>query len=610
MRLARLRRSHDDHGATWRALRPFLTPQWPALAGACAANVVLALVELAKPWPLALALDQIVRSRSAPFDLSPSDTRMLLVIVALVVVIALAEALADYFSDLWLYSAGERITHTLRVAVYEHLHRLSLGYHQRTPKGDLVARVTEDVTAVGDLFAESLGTIAQSAVLLIGMAVVTFVIDPVLALVAFMAMPALGLLSYRYRVRVRQGARAQRAHEGEIASLAGEALSAMAVVKASGSERFEGERVHVRSAERMRIGMEVSRLQARFDGLIGVVTAVATALVIGFGVVRIAHGSLSPGDLVVFAMYVRRVNSPLRGIAREATKVSRTMARADRIAEVLAVDEVVDDPPGGYSGPPAAGAVALERVSFRYASERPVLEEISLRVQPRSCVALVGRSGAGKSTIGALIVRLFDPTAGRVLIDGRDARECSLSWLRAQTGVVLQDTVLFTGTVEENIAYGTDADRARVVAAAQAVEADGFIRALPEGYDTRLGPQGVGLSGGQRQRIGLARTLVRDPRILVLDEPTTGLDAESEAAVIAGLRALLPGRTTLVISHSMALAATADEVIILEGGRIVAHGPPRAVLDEHARAIANVGATPPAARRHADLVHERIGARR
>jgi ABC-type transport system involved in Fe-S cluster assembly fused permease/ATPase subunit len=406
-------------------------------------------------------------------------------------------------------------------------------------------------------------------------------------------MPALALLSYRYRVRVRQGARAQRAHEGEIASLAGEALSAMAVVKASGSERFEGERVHVRSAARMRIGMEVSRLQARFDGLIGVVTAVATALVIGFGVVRIAHGSLSPGDLVVFAMYVRRLNSPLRSIAREATKVSRTMARADRIAEVLAVDEVVDDPPGGYAGPPATGALALDRVSFRYARERPVLEEVSLRVRPRSCVALVGPSGAGKSTIGALVVRLFDPAAGRVLIDGRDARECSLAWLRAQTGVVLQDTVLFTGdrsrrtspTAPTPTAPGSSPRRAPVAA-------DGFIRSLPEGYDTRLGPQGVGLSGGQRQRIGLARTLVRDPRILVLDEPTTGLDAESEAAVITGLRALLPGRTTLVISHSLALAATADEVIMLDGGRIVAHGPPRAVLDGHARAFANVGAAP------------------
>ncbi|HET7048938.1 MAG TPA: ABC transporter ATP-binding protein [Solirubrobacteraceae bacterium] len=574
-----------DPAVTRRLLMPFLKPQWPALAGAAASTIVLTLVELAKPWPLALALDEIVRSRKQPFDLTAADVRVLVIVVTLVVAIALAEALADYFSDLWLYSAGERITHTLRIAAYEHLQRLSLGYHQRAPTGDLVARVTEDVTSVGDLFAESLGAIAQGALLLVGMAIVSFAIDPLLALVSFLAMPALALLSYRYRLRVRQGARAQRAHEGEIASLAGEALSAMSVVKASGSERFEGERVHVRSAERMRIGIEVSRLQARFDGLIGVTSAVATALVIGLGVVRISQGALSPGDLVVFATYVRRLNSPLRSIAREATKVSRTMARADRIAEILAVDELVQDRPGAYSGPPASGELELEHVTFRYAHDRPVLEDVALHVPAGSCVAVIGQSGAGKSTVGALIVRLYDPTGGRVLVDGLDSRDCSLAWLRRQVGVVLQETVLFTGSVQENIAYGTDAGHEQVVAAARAVVADEFIRALPDGYDTRLGPHGVGLSGGQRQRIGLARTLVRDPRILVLDEPTTGLDAENEANVISGLRALMEGRTTIVMTHSMDLAAAADRVIRLHNGRIVAQGPPAEVLGRGGLAV-------------------------
>jgi ATP-binding cassette, subfamily B, bacterial len=567
-----------DPAATRRALMPFLRPEWPALAGAAGATLVLTLVELAKPWPLALALDQIVRSRHGAFSLGPADVRLLIAVVALVIVIALAEALADYFSDLWLYSAGERITHTLRVAVYEHLHRLSLGYHQRAQKGDLVARVTEDVTSVGDLFAESLGTIAQGALLLVGMAIVTLAIDPLLALVSFLAIPALGFLSFRYRVRVRQGARVQRAHEGEIASLAGEALSAMAVVKTAGSERFEGERVHVRSRERMRVGIQVSRLQARFDGLVGVVSAIATALVIGLGVLRIADGSLSAGDLVVLATYVRRLNNPLRGIAREATKVSRTMARADRIAEVLAVDELLEERPGAYSGPPATGEVELRDVSFRYREDRTGITGVTLHVPAGATVALIGHSGAGKSTIGALIVRMFDPNQGCVLIDGRDARDCSLAWVRRQVGVVLQDTILFTGTVAENIAYGTDAGIDRVVAAARAVAADRFIRSLPDGYDTRLGPQGVGLSGGQRQRIGLARTLVRDPRILVLDEPTTGLDIESEAQVITGLRALMAGRTTILMTHSLDLAADADLVVALEDGRIVAQGPPREVL--------------------------------
>jgi ABC-type multidrug transport system fused ATPase/permease subunit len=265
------------------------------------------------------------------------------------------------------------------------------------------------------------------------------------------------------------------------------------------------------------------------------------------------------------------------------------MARADRIAEVLAADELVEDRPGAFSGGSAYGDVELQKVTFRYAEDRPVLDDITLHAPAGMCVALIGPSGAGKSTIGALIVRLHDPTCGRVLIDGRDARDCSLAWLRRQVGVVLQDTVLFTGTVAENIAYGTEASRKEIVDAARVVAADEFIRRLPDGYDTPLGPQGIGLSGGQRQRIGLARTLVRDPRILVLDEPTTGLDTESEAKVISGLRALMRGRTTILITHSLDLAATADHIIRLEGGQIVAVGVPAHVLGQPSTSLAGLG---------------------
>jgi ATP-binding cassette subfamily B protein/subfamily B ATP-binding cassette protein MsbA len=563
---------------TWHALGPFLRPQWPALAGAGGSTVVLALTELAKPWPLAIVIDHIVRGREGSFALHSQDLRLLALVVGLILAIALAEALAQYLADRWLLSAGERITHTLRVAVYTHLHRLSLGFHQRRQKGDLVARVTADVNAVGDLFAQSLGTIAQDILLLLGMAAVTVTIDPVLALVSFVAAPALGILSFSYRRRVRHQSRIQRAQEGEIASLANEALSAMAVVKAHGSEHFERERVHARSAERMRVGLSVSRLQARFDGIIGVVNAAAMALVIVVGVQRIAAGALSAGELIVFAQYVRRLNSPLREMAREGTKLARTMARADRVAEILSADELLDERPGAHHGPAATGDIELEHVTFGYDPKRPVLDDVSLRVPAGSCVAVVGESGAGKSTIGALVARFYDPIAGRLLIDGRDARDCSLAWLRAQVGMVLQDTVLFSGTVAENIAYGTGAGMTEIMAAARVAAADEFIRALPDGYDTELSPQGAGLSGGQRQRIGIARTLVRDPRILVLDEPTTGLDADSEAEVVAGLRALMRSRTTLLITHSMELARTADEVVVLEHGRIVAQGPPEVVL--------------------------------
>ena len=548
-----------------RALRPYIQRQWKALAGAGGATGVLTAADLAKPWPLALVVDQLL-VRQAPFSLDGDDWRLLAGIAVLVLLIALAEAGALYLSNLWLQTAGERISHELRIAVYDHLQRLSLAFHQKRPKGDLVTRVTGDVNAMGDLFAQQLGAIAQALLLSLGMTVVLLVLDPVLALVSLATTPALLGISWIYRGRVRSTARVRRRHEGEIASTANEALSAMAVVKAFGGEQLEAERVRAGSERRMAVGVDIARLQAGFDGLVGAVRAIGTALVIVVGVMRVAAGALSPGELLVFVSYTRKAYNPLKSLARESTKVAATMAKADRIAEILAADDVLEERPGAYRGGRADGDVALEGVSFAYDRERPVLHDVSMKVGAGECVALVGPSGAGKSTLGALVARFHDPSKGRVLIDGRDARDCALEWLRAQVAILLQDTVLFTGTVRENIAYGSQASDEEIVAAAKAAVAHEFIRELPEGYETELGPQGIGLSGGQRQRIGIARTLLRDPPILLLDEPTTALDAAAEAQLLDGLRTLVRGRTTILISHSPRLTRLADRVVRLEHG--------------------------------------------
>jgi ATP-binding cassette subfamily B protein len=565
-------------GPGFQHLRPFLVRQWRALAGAGAMSVLLTIAELARPWPLKYVIDHVIGSNTGGFTLTSADYAALAVVAVATVAIAMLEGGAQFCSDLWLQRAGERIAHRLRSRVYDHLQALSLHFHLRREKGDLVQRVTSDVNSIGDLFAQSVGSIFQGLLLLFGMLVIASVLDPILALTLCVSLPLLALVSFRFRVRVRMASRRQRAQEGVIASRATEALSAMPVIKAFGSERIESERVSAPSEQRMALGVEVAKLQAAFNGLVTVLVAIGTAAIVVVGALRIASGSLSVGDLVVFATYAQRVNRPLRDIAREWTKVAKTLARADRIGELLALDDVLEEKPHAYNGGPAVGAIELEDVTFEYEDDRPALRNMSLKIEPGERIAIIGPSGAGKSTLSSLIARFHDPTSGRVLIDGRDVRDCSVDWLREQVGVLLQETVLFTGTVEANIAYGSQPSFGEIVDAARIAVADDFIDSLPEGYDTELGPLGVGLSGGQRQRVGIARTVLRNPAILILDEPTTGLDVESERQVLDGLDGLMRGRTTIMVTHSFELARRANRVLVVDAGRVVAKGPPEQIL--------------------------------
>jgi ATP-binding cassette, subfamily B, bacterial len=557
-----------------RLLRPYLTRHWRALAFAALASLAIAVAELARPFPLGLAVDHLIADNAGGgLELDARDAELLAGLGLLVLAIAGTHALASYLSDIVLRRAGERITHELRTATHAHLQRLSLGFHERRHTGDLVTRVTGDVNAVGALFSESLGTIVQATLLLVGMLVVGLIIDPLLALAAFAVSPVLALVTIRFRRRMRAAARRQRAREGEIAALTAESFAAMREVKASGSEPFEHDRLERKSEERRKASMEAYLVEGRFTGAIDMLGAVSSALVLVVGVLRVSSGAISVGDLIVMHSYARRMYRPLRDLARQAGRVSRAMARAERVAAVLGEDAVLQERPGAYRGDRVSGDVALESASFAYA-DRPVLRDLSLRLRAGERVALVGPSGAGKSTVAALIARFYDPRSGRVLIDGRDARDCSPAWYRAQIGLVLQETILFSGTVADNIAYGMEADPEQIVAAATAAGAHGFISALPDGYDTELGPRGAALSGGERQRIAIARVLLRDPPVLVLDEPTSGLDARNEARVLDGLETLMKGRTTLIITHSPTLAATASRVVALDRGRVVADGVP------------------------------------
>ena len=571
------RQARTDSAAR-RLLLSVVREHRTALAGAAGSSVLITIAELAAPWPLKWVLDTLLADRVAPFALARSEVRLLALVALATVGIAALNALGSYTGDLWLRRAGERIAHDLRVRTYTHLQRLSLAFHDKRQKGDLVARVTEDANRVGEVFAESLGAVSQAALTIVGMLVVGLLLDPVVGLALGAVVPALAFVTVHYRRLVRQAARRQRTRDGQIASLANESLSAIRLVQAYGSEEFEQDRVAVQSEQRRLSGVEVAVLETRFSGLVDVLGAVATALVLVLGVVRVSTGAISVGAIVVFVQDARRLYRPLKDIAKHSTRISRAMARAERIADVLAADDVLPEPVGAPVPGRAAGALALRDVSFSYARDRPVLDGIDLTVPAGSRVVLVGESGAGKSTLGALVARFYDPTSGRVLLDGHDLRDRPLRWVRSQVGVLLQDTVLLTGSVAENIAYGTSASPEAVRAAAVAADAHDFVSALPGGYDHALGPQGVGLSGGQRQRLGIARVLLRDPAVLLLDEPTTGLDPASEAVVLERLEVLMRGRTTVIVTHSMALAQRSDRVVVLRQGRVVQDGPPADLL--------------------------------
>jgi ATP-binding cassette, subfamily B, bacterial len=563
---------------SWRLLRPYLSRHRSALVGAGLATVAMTLAGLAAPWPLKFAIDRIIAGRSAGFVLGPDDAVLLGGVVGAVLLVAAVDAFASYRSDLALKRAGERIVHEMRVDTYAHLQRLSLAYHFNRRKGDLVARVTADVNAVGDLFSQTLGTLASAVLVLVGMFAVTVFLDPLLAAVAFLVTPLLFVVSRHYQRRITLMARAQRKKEGEIASLATEALSAMSVVKAFGTEDYEHGRVHRSSEERLTAGVEVSRVEARFAALVDVMGALATAAVLGLGVLQVAQGRISAGDLVVFVAYSGKLYKPLKDISKQASRVARATARIDRITEVLLSGQMLPDRARGPVPARAAGEVHLAEVTFGYTPGRLVLAGVDLHVPAGTRLAVVGQSGAGKSTIAALVARFYDPVEGQVFLDRTDVRKYPLSWLREQVGVLLQDTILFSGTVTENICYGLDAAPDEVRRVARLAGAEEFVDALPDGFDTLLGPGGVGLSGGQRQRIGIARVLLRDPPVLVLDEPTTGLDAENEARVVAALDTLVSGRTTILVTHSTALAATADAVAVVAGGRVAEYGSPDVLL--------------------------------
>ena len=574
-----LRDSLPGLGRLTRRFWPYLGRERPVIVASLLALYVEIGLRLLEPWPLKVVLDRVVATaRGRAFHRLPIldavDPGTVLALSALaVIVFAGLRALAAYYNTVGFALVGNRVLTTVRSELYSHLQRLSLSFHTGARSGDLIVRVTSDVGLLQDVAVTALLPLFANALTLVGMAAVMLWLNAPLTLLALATGPLFWVFTTRRSRRIRETARRQRQQEGAMAATAAESIGAVKVIHALSLEGTFARAFTGQSRKNLATGVYATRLSAGLERTVDLLIAVGTALVLWFGARLVQRGTMTPGDLIVFLAYLKNAYRPVKDFVKYTGRLAKASAAGERVLDLLDRTPDVRDLPGAVPAPALRGAVRFEGISFAYEPGRPALEQVDCEVQPGQHVALVGPSGSGKSTFVSLIFRLYDPTAGRVLIDGRDIRDYTLASLRAQTSVVLQDSILFAATIRDNIAYGAPgAPPEAIEAAARIANAHAFIEALPHGYDTVVGERGVTLSSGQRQRIAIARAAIRRAPVLIFDEPTTGLDGESERAVIEALDRLAQGWTTFLITHDLRLAARADLILYLEDGRVRERG--------------------------------------
>ncbi|WAC65594.1 ABC transporter ATP-binding protein [Agrococcus sp. SL85] len=563
--------------------RPHLAEHRWLLLGGLGAMLLVVALRVAEPWPVKLVIDAVSASLGADGGAiaghPPATLELLLSCGLLVLGLVLLRALMQFVSTVAFALAGSRVATSIRSRLFAHLQRLSARYHARAPQGDTVQRLVGDIGRLQEVAVTAGLPLVGDLLTLVALAVVMAVLDPVLALVVLAASLGFLLLSRGGTGRITAAARRTRRGEGRIADLAAETLGAIRVVHAYGLEGARGETFERGNRRVLGQGVEAKRLAAALERGTDVIVGLAFAVVLVVGGLRVVDGAITPGDLVLFTTYLKLSLRPIRDLAKHTGRIARALASGERVADLLDEPAEIVDRPGALRLGRARGAVSLDGVRVRDGHGRPLLDGLSLAVEPGSRVCIVGPSGAGKSTLVGLLTRATDPESGVVRLDGLDVRDATLESLRANVAVVLQEAVLFRGTVRENIRLGRrGATDEEVEEAARRALAHDFIAALPEGYDTELGTRGETLSGGQRQRIAIARALLRDAPVVVLDEPTTGLDPRAAAAVSASIRSLTERRTTIAISHDPVALRGADRVLWLEDGRIVEDGRPEELL--------------------------------
>ena len=527
--------------------------------------VLVPLLDTVAIWMFKVVIDEV---------LVPQNFGPFVWIAAAYLGLTLLAGMLGFFDEYLATWVGERFLLDLRTKFFSHLQGLSLDFFDRRRLGDLISRLTGDIASIEAFVLSGVTDAISYLARIVFFSAALFYLQWDLALISLLVAPLFWLAAKRFSRLIKVASREKRRRSGSISAVAEESLSNAALVQAYGQEDKEVDRFHRENEGAYHAEMASTRLKALYSPLIDMIELSGGLLVIGLGTWELSQGHLTLGGLLVFMTFLTQLYSPVRGLSRLVNRVYAASAAAERIIEMLDHKPSVVESPAAVELGRARGGLELDHVTFRYPdTERNAVSGVSLAIEPGEVLALVGPSGAGKSTLAKLLLRFYDPHFGRILLDSRDLRGLTLNSVRDNIALLLQETLVFDGTIYENIAYGRrDATREQVASAARAADAHDFIAALPDGYETQIGQKGRRLSGGQRQRIAIARAMIRDAPVLILDEPTSGVDAESGNRIMGPLRRLMGGRTTIVISHNLVTVRDADRIAVLEGGRIAALG--------------------------------------
>lgn len=541
-------------------IKPYLT----RLVFAATCTIIAAGGNLYLPWIIKDVVDQV---------LAEKNSGMLNWVVVSIIAVFIVRGIAFYGQSYLMSYVGERVIIDIRAAVYRKLQALSVAFYDKNKTGTIMSYVTNDVSALQSAMVQNTIEMITEGCILLGSIGAMFYLDWKLTLFTFCTFPFVLLLMDIFGKKIRKaGSRIQEC-TADITSVLQESLSSARVIKSFVRENYEIERFEQQNYANFEANMQSAQLMALLTPVIELVAAIGVTAIIWYGGMSVIHGEITAGELVAFLVYAVNISNPIKRLTRVIGNIQRALAAAQRVFGIIDLEETVKELPAAAALPKVVGAVEFKEVSFAYNPEEPILKNLNFQVKPGEVVALVGPSGAGKSTIANLLPRFYDTTAGQIVIDGHNVADVTLASLREQVGIVPQETVLFNGSLYDNILYGRlDATQEEVEAAAKAANAHDFVMGLPNGYQTMLGDRGLNLSGGQRQRIAIARAILKNPRILVLDEATSALDTESERIVQEALDRLMVGRTSFVIAHRLSTVKNANRILVLENGEIIEDG--------------------------------------